>query len=324
MPQPNLPSPFRPAVKVEPRVKCLVFGPPGIGKTYFALGAPGPIAVIDTEGGTAFYAGRKGLSKFDVLPTKTYRDVKAAVEYLAEHPGAYPTLVIDPVTVIYETLQDAAQVKRAVRRNDPDADLEMLDWGRIKRQYKSLMTALVNLPTHVIVTAREKDETEKRGSDMVKIGVKADAEKGTPYWFDIIVHLVPAPGGREAVIAKDRTGTHELAAHVENPTFTGLFGAILAGKGTEARHLQDDGEAAAIDAEEELAGARLSSAIVSALRKAKKDPAALLKRKGWANFASIPAATAREVLAWAVSQGPPEEQPTEEPAEQPAESGEAA
>jgi hypothetical protein len=35
--------------------------------------------------------------------------VTRAIAYLREHPGEYETLVIDPVTVLYETLQDAAQ-----------------------------------------------------------------------------------------------------------------------------------------------------------------------------------------------------------------------
>lgn len=270
MPQPN---PFRPAERVIPRIKTLIFGAPGVGKTYLSLTAPGRIAVIDTEGGTAFYArNRAGLSEFDVLPTKTYRDVQAAVQYLAANPTAYPTLVIDPVTVIYETLQDAALIKRADinrrkgRGADPDdTDLEMLDWGRIKRAYKALMTELVNLPIHVIVTAREKAEQERHGTELVTVGWKADAEKGTSYFFDTVIRLVPTTAGREAVILKDRTGTHALNSHVAEPTFDSLFSAAISeGKGATAqRSIPSDDEAAVTDAATTLTapwtGARVRS-----------------------------------------------------------------
>lgn len=254
MSQPS--NPFKAAEQVAPKIKMLLFGVSGVGKTYLALTAPGKVAAIDTEGGMAFYARRAGkgqLSEFDVLQTKTYRDVQAAVQFIATNPTAYSTLVIDPVTVIYETLQDAAQIKRAARRQDPDADLEMLDWQRIKRSYKALMTELVNLPVHVIVVAREKDETERKGSESIKVGVKPDAEKGTAYFFDTVVRLVPSEGGREAVVLKDRTGTHALNARLENPTFQMLFGsAIKAGrKDHGVRAVQDDNEAAAIDASDE-------------------------------------------------------------------------
>ena len=263
MSQPS--NPFKAAEQVAPKIKMLLFGVSGVGKTYLALTAPGKVAAIDTEGGMAFYARRAGkgqLSEFDVLQTKTYRDVQAAVQFIATNPTAYSTLVIDPVTVIYETLQDAAQIKRAARRQDPDADLEMLDWQRIKRSYKALMTELVNLPVHVIVVAREKDETERKGSESIKVGVKPDAEKGTAYFFDTVVRLVPSEGGREAVVLKDRTGTHALNARLENPTFQALFGsAIKAGrKDHGVRAVQDDNEAAAIDASDESAGVGLSRA----------------------------------------------------------------
>ncbi len=249
-------NPFRPAEQVAPKVKALVFGASGVGKTYLALTAPGRIAVIDTEGGTAFYANRvgpKGLSEFDVLPTKTFAQVEHAVAYLKANPGAYETLVIDPVTVLYETLQDAAQDRRSEIRKTTEADLEMLDWQRIKRAYKRLMTDLVNLPMHVVVVAREADLTEERiGSngrkERVKIGSKPGAEKDTDYFFDTVIRLVPAAKGREAVVQKDRTGTHALNARLLNPTFDSLFDAALAGKGTGERGLQSDAEAARIDA----------------------------------------------------------------------------
>lgn len=318
----QLANPFRPAEQVEPRVKALVFGGPGAGKTYLALGSPGRVAVIDTEGGTAFYAGRKGLSDFDVLPTKTYAEVKAAVEYLATPEGraAYATVVIDPVTIIYETLQASALLRRAEmnrRRgrgsSDPDeADLEQLDWGRIKRSYKSLMTALVNLPQHVVVTAREKAETvrDPQSGEFNTTGrYLPDAEKGTAYYFDVVLRLVDEGGTRTAVIVKDRTAeAAPINAKVADPTFTSLFADVLKRKGKAQRHVPDDSAAAAADAAAEEDAQRATptaiAEMVELLERSGKDPAALLtalRRTSWDQVSAINVAKltakAREALA---------------------------
>lgn len=252
----SAPDPFRDPEQSEPRVKALIYGPSGIGKTWLALTAPGPVAVIDTEGGTAFYANRvgpKGLSPFRVLPTKTFVQVEQAVAFLKANPGAYQTLVIDPVTVLWEVLQDAAQRRRAEVRHNADADLEMLDWQRIKAVYKRLMNDIANLDMHVIVTAREADLSEERvgpngRKERVKIGVRPEAEKGTTYYFDTVLRMVPAGKGRAVVVEKDRTDALAFGATIPAPTFESLFGDAVKRDGTAKRAVPSDDEAARIDA----------------------------------------------------------------------------
>lgn len=283
MPTPN---PFRPAEQARPLVRCLVYGPAGIGKTYFALSVPGKLAYIDTEGSTLHYAGRPGVSPFDRILTKSYREAMSAIAYLAANPGDYTAVVVDPISVLYETLQDTAQHRRANTAGDPDADLQMLDWGRIKRSNKSLLTALANLPMHVIAIARQKDEMEKRGSEMVRVGVKFDAEKQTDYWFDSVLRFgrakdgEPGPDGvvRAAIVEKDRAAGHPVGGVLLNPTFTSVFGGYLGTTGArQAIAIPDAAETAAADAQaEEGASERPTpaqiAALVEALETAGQDP----------------------------------------------------
>jgi hypothetical protein len=110
----------------------------------------------------------------------------------------------------------------------------------------------VNLPMHVIVTAREADLTEERTNtrgktERVKIGSKPDAEKSTAYHFDTVLRLVPSAKGREAIVEKDRTDGHALGAKIPAPTFDSLFAKVLNTEGAE-RNVPSDAEAARIDA----------------------------------------------------------------------------
>jgi len=298
-------NPFKRTEAVQPKVKLLLFGAAGVGKTYFSLGAPGKVAVIDTEGGTAFYSGRAGLSEFDVLSTKTYRDVREAIQFIANGNHGYSTLVIDPVTVIWETLQDAAQIRRAALNakrgrgstNPDEADLEMLDWAQIKRAWKSTLTALINLPVHVICVAREKEDVEKRGEQLVKVGYKADAEKATGYFFDAILRLTSDGATRKAVVIKDRTGAHALGAEIAAPTFATVFGKVLDSKATGVRVTPDEETAAAVDALVDAGD--LASKVVDALIASGIDPDAVLEKKGWENFDNLTDKDADAIIAWA-------------------------
>lgn len=299
-------NPFKPAAEAKPLVRALFYGPSGIGKTWAALTVPGHIAYIDCEGSSLHYAGRPGLSPFDRILTKSYREAKAAVDYLAANPGDYTALVIDPLSVLYETLQDTAQVRRAQRRQDPEADLEMLDWGRIKRSYKSLLTAAVNLPMHLIVIARQKDEVEKKGDEMVKTGVKFDAEKSTDYWLDTVLRFGKAREGdpsadgviRAVIVEKDRAAGHPIGSVITNPTFERIFGDYLKGKGGAAIAIPDAAVTAAADAADEDGEVGKPTplqvaALVEALTAAQQDPAAILatqqsKHPEWKTWSDVP------------------------------------
>lgn len=292
---------FKTPAVTKPRVKALIYGASGVGKTYLSLTAPGRIAMIDTEAGSSFYADR-GLTDYDVLSTKSYKDVRDAIATLAANQGNYQTVVIDPITTIWETLQEAASIARKKKRGtDDEVDLELLDWSKIKRLYKSLMTDLINLPLNVIVTAREKEDMERKGMELVRVGFKPDAEKGTSYAFDTVIRLVKVEGGRVALIQKDRTGATDTK--VENPTFATLFPFLSAPvKGKTERHLGSDTAAAEVDATEVIldpAGIELAADLEVVLAAIDVSPEEILKKKGWTDFPSAPAAGVRAAIEWA-------------------------
>ena len=99
--QPNTGNPFMKEDNKLARVKALISGDTGSGKTSIALNFP-KVCVLDTERGTTAYAGKKD---FEVLHTTSYEAMSRAVDYLLKNDHGYETLVIDPITVLWESLQ---------------------------------------------------------------------------------------------------------------------------------------------------------------------------------------------------------------------------
>lgn len=241
---------FQPAGQVKKSLKIVVYGESGVGKTWFALQAPGKKAVIDTENGTDFYGNK---FKFDVVKTRLYTEVVKALDYIEANPDKYDVLIIDPITNIYQVLKDAAQKNaerraRAKGKNGEDVSLTFRDWGIIKNKYNSLISRLCNLPCHVIITGWLKDVYEGHGDDMKKVGSRIDADKKTEYQPDVIIRLeVDQHGNRYGVIEKDRTMTFKIKERVKDISFDHFLPAVST-EGKESKLLLDD-EAAEAEAD---------------------------------------------------------------------------
>jgi hypothetical protein len=210
------PNPFAPAVRVKKPLKVLAYGGPGTGKTWFALTFPA-VAVLDTEGGTELYGGRDDIFPFHVVRAKDYQGVMATLDWIAEDNGhTYDTLVVDPVTVLYQVLQEAAERRSAAG----DGAIDGRGWGEIRRMLNALYVRLLNLPLHVVIVARQKDLYDRDGSDLLRVGVGPDSDRQAPYLFDVVLRFEHTNGQRCAVVEKDRSGT--LPGMIENISFADL------------------------------------------------------------------------------------------------------
>lgn len=220
-------NPFVPADKVEKFVKMLVYGASGSGKTTLALGlskhVAGKTALVDMERGADFYADS---FRFDVLRTKDYKQVMAALDYLESGNSEYSLVVVDPISVLWAVIIEAAQIARG----NMERALTFADWGIVKRKMNAVYTRLVNLPMHVIVIARAKDEYEGEGDNRRRAGTTPDAEKNLSYLFDVIVSLEKGRKGRKALVEKDRSNT--LPDAIDSPTpdaFATIFARVTGG-----------------------------------------------------------------------------------------------
>lgn len=197
---------FAKATKAKAKLRAAIFGPSGAGKTYTALriakGMGGPVALIDTERGSASkYADR---FEFDVLDL----DEKSIASYCeAIHAAAgagYEVLVIDSLTHAWqELLADVDKLAKAKYRGNTWSA-----WSDGTPKQRKLIDAILDFPGHVIGTMRSKtewsQETDHNGKTKpVRVGLAPEQGKGIEYEFDLLLELSVDHIGS---VLKDRTG----------------------------------------------------------------------------------------------------------------------
>lgn len=192
-----------PEVK-EKRLKMFVFGPAGVGKTIATIQFPFSY-IIDTEKGTDFYANTINKAKSVVLQSFNIDDIKDEMTALATEKHSYKTLIIDPVTQIYNATQEKwNRVFEKYAKNEKDKDVQdfgMRYWAKVKSDFKGLQRLMLALDMNVICTSHQKDVY---GAGFSKTGVTFDSMKGDDYLFDLVFRVERRNGDLVACKVKER------------------------------------------------------------------------------------------------------------------------
>ena len=177
---------------VTKRLKLFMFGPAGVGKTTAAIQFPNSY-VIDCERGTENYEKLVNESGSAVFQTTDIQEVIAEVKSLLTEKHDYRTLVIDPITTIYNDLLDKceSQVGSDFGRH----------YGAANKTMKRLANLIMSLDMNVVITAHAKPEY---GQNLAKIGYTFDGWKQLDYWFDLVVELGKKGKKRFARVVKTR------------------------------------------------------------------------------------------------------------------------
>jgi hypothetical protein len=197
---------FKPAGDVKKYLKIGLWGNMKSGKTKFALSFP-KAAIVDTEKGSVLHSDDH---KFDYMEVIRWRALGPALGWLKENPGKYETLIVDSVTPLYADLVE--EVGQAEKNRTGRDFLSQLAWGIVKRRFRAFLRFLLELPMHVVVTSRAKDEYEqiankKTGEhESVKTGdLVADVDRALHYDMDFIFRCQTevVGGGKKAKSADE-------------------------------------------------------------------------------------------------------------------------
>lgn len=184
------------------RVKMMLFGPAGVGKTTAAIQWPNAV-ILDLEKGTDNYHETIKKAGSVVLQTTNPDELKEEIKALMTEPHSYTTIVVDPVTILYQAVQEKWN-RIFTKYADTEKQTELGDfgfrfWAKVKSDYKAIMRMLLACDMNVILCSHQKD---LYGEGMKKIGLGSDSMKGDEYLFDYIFQLTANQKGQRIALTK--------------------------------------------------------------------------------------------------------------------------
>lgn len=177
---------------VKKRLKLFMFSAAGAGKTTAATRFPRAY-IIDAERGTENYDKTIREMQSVVLQTTDFHEAATEVKSLLVERHEYRTLVVDPITPLYENLLDKMEAKVGAAHGR--------HYGAANKEMKRLANLIMSLDMNVVITAHAKTEY---GENMAKLGQTFDGWRQLDYWFDLVVELFKKGNKRMARVVKTR------------------------------------------------------------------------------------------------------------------------
>lgn len=221
------------------RLKALFFGEAGSGKTTAAIKFPRPY-LIDTEKGAVndqyvkILKDRGGVS----FATSDFDEMVREVRALLSEKHDYATLIIDPITTVYDDLINKAEQKVGSEFGR--------HYGEAKKEWKRLGNLLTRLDMNVIITCHAKN---LYGDNLKVLGQTFDGPKGLDYLFDLSFLISKRGPERVGTVKKTR-----IEAFPDGDVFPFSYDAIADRYGREV--LERDAVVVALATAEQVATLR--------------------------------------------------------------------
>jgi hypothetical protein len=137
---------------VQPTIKTLIYGQPGIGKSSLALSSPNPL-LIDFDGGVHRI---NAVHQCDTLPVTNYQEF---LDVLKEDLKDYKTLVIDTAGKMLDYMGNYL-IKADPKNGKRDGGLSLQGYGARKGEFIRVLKQISIMGKHLVFVAHEREEKD--------------------------------------------------------------------------------------------------------------------------------------------------------------------
>ena len=272
----------------EKKIRMLIAGYPGIGKSTLALSAPNPLH-IDVD---------FGIDRIEPRYRKPYIQPKSYDEILED---LTPINVQDFDTLVFDTggklisLMSQWAIKKDVKYGQRDGSLSLKGYGFIGREFQRLMDyCFYELDKHIVVVFHA---IEEKDGDNTRLRIKVEGQTKNNVWEPMdLGGFVEIQGNNRTIgfsnceryFAKGTRGIHgvwqvpELGPDKPNDFLTRLFAqynALSAAEVAQNEKEQEAYEAAMAEGQEIVAGITDADSANAAMSKIKAVNHALTSKK---------------------------------------------
>jgi len=191
--------------KFEPtnhKIKALIYGASGSGKTFFAGTAKNAL-FLSAEGGLLSNA-KKGVSYSEI---RSLTDLTDSLDYLKKNPKEYRTVVIDSISEINDIV--IAEIENRTKKQ-----MQLQNWGELSTKIRKVLRGFRDLPMHVIFIALEKNIIDNEKIKKIVPEMAGKAATGIAAFMDIVGYMMVNKTGKRDILTisqnllltKDRSG----------------------------------------------------------------------------------------------------------------------
>ncbi len=183
-------------VPKEQKVKALIYGKSGTGKTFFGGTAPKPLFAAAEDG--LLSVKDKGVSYAKI---KTKKDLIDLFDFLKNTVHDFETIIIDSITEINEIIKAGIEEenKRSIQR---------ADWMIVQKDIKKIFRSFGSLNMHVIIIAQEKHVGDEDKILRIMPSLNGKSSEEICYWTDIVAYSFIDKEGKHGIM----TTPHEKLA----------------------------------------------------------------------------------------------------------------
>ena len=142
-------------LNIQTKIKALIYGQPGMGKTTFAISAPKPL-LFDFDNGV-HRVNFAHLQNVDTVQVGSYQDFLDVLN--KEDLTAYETLVIDTGGKALDFMAEYI-IKRNPKMGKANGTLTLQGYGERKAEFSALVKKVSMMNKHIVFVAHRETKTE--------------------------------------------------------------------------------------------------------------------------------------------------------------------